>query len=594
MPKLSLYRNEKSNDFRFFDKTISEMFTVGATDLYIHKYAGVQDQGPSKDKSQPQYDKLDPTNIQDLLFLENRDRKYESDIYRLRGHYNTQNLDFDLSQFGLFLTNDVIFITVHFNDMISNIGRKLIVGDVLELPHLTDYHPLNEKIPAALRRYYQVTDGTYASEGFSQTWYPHLWRVKCEPLVDSQEFSNILEQPTNKDNYLGDWDKTKTYVPGYVVSYGDKNYLPITNVPANIHCSAELWKSTKRYPADSFVSNDGITYKTLQEVPPNTPCTNTDYYIAYWQLDAVDNLKDILSRYNTNIAINEANIKEAARIVPKAGYDRSQLYVVPTYENNQPAEPTEIVVFKGSPIIGNVDTVAPASYESSPVIRVNLTEFGSLLDYSYIIGAIENFSRIELALVEVQPELTASGSGRVDTELALSVTPLSIQDPMGMTIDYPYGTTDNTYSSSDQNVLEQGFTGTVVDNIMDYRADIDPRFRYTARTTPRTFGYTDGYLVGSDHAPNSEPFQSGAIFPNDPRVGDYFLRLDYLPQLMFRWSGKRWVKISENVRTGLGLTSDDQSLKSTFINNTKDTNLSNGQTMPERQSLSSALRIETD
>jgi hypothetical protein len=554
MPKLSLYRNEKSNDYKFFDKTISEMFTVGATDLYIHKYAGVQDQGPSKDKSQPQYDKLDPTNIQDLLFLENRDRKYESDIYRLRGHYNTQNLDFDLSQFGLFLTNDVIFITVHYNDMISSIGRKLMVGDVLELPHLTDYHPLNEKIPAALRRYYQVTDGNYASEGFSQTWYPHLWRVKCEPLVDSQEFSNILEQPTNKDNYLGDWNKTASYVPGYVVSYGDKNYTPI------------------------------------QDVPAGTPCTDT----AYWQVDAADNLKDILSRYNTNIAINEANIKEAARIVPKAGYDRSQLYVVPTYENNQPAPPTEIVVYKGSPIIGNVDTIAPTSYEPSPVIRINLNEFASLLDYSYIIGAIENFSRIELSLVEVKPELTSSGSGRVDKELALSITPLSAQDPMGMTIDHPYGTTDNTYSSSDQDVLERGFTGQVVDNIMDYRADIDPRFRYTARATPRTFGYTDGYLVGSDKAPNSEPLKSGTIFPNDPRVGDYFLRLDYLPQQMFRWSGKRWVKISENVRTGLGLTSDDQSLKSTFINNTKETDLSNGQTTPERQSLSKALRIETD
>jgi hypothetical protein len=554
MPKLSLYRNEKSNDYKFFDKTISEMFTVGATDLYIHKYAGVQDQGSSKDKSQPQYDKLDPTNIQDLLFLENRDRKYESDIYRLRGHYNTQNLDFDLSQFGLFLTNDVVFITIHYNDMITTIGRKLMVGDVLELPHLTDYHPLNDKIPAALRRYYQVTDGNYASEGFSQTWFPHLWRVKCEPLVDSQEFSNILEQPTNKDNYLGDWDKTKTYVPGYVVSYGGKNYTPITDVPEGV------------------------------------PCTDP----TYWQLDAADNLKDILSRYNTNIAINEANIKEAARIVPKSGYDRSQLYLIPTYDNNQPAPPTNVLVIKGSPVTGVVDTITSTSYSSSPVIRVNLSEINNVVDYSNLVNSIKNFSKLELSLVEVEPELTPSGSGSIDKELALSITTLSTVDAMEMTIDHPYGTSDNTYAFSDQNILEKGFKGNVVDNIMDYRADIDPRFRYTFRATPRTFGYTDGYMVGSDKAPNSEPLKTGTIFPNDPKVGDYFLRLDYLPQQMFRWSGKSWVKISENVRTGLGLTSDDQSLKSTFINNNNQTKLSNGQTMPERQPLSSALRIETD
>ena len=192
MPKLSLYRSQKSNDYRFFDRNISEMFDVGGTDLFIHKYLGVMDSGPSRDKSQPQYDKLDPTNIQDLLFLENRDRKYDNNIYRLRGHYNVQNLDFDLSQFGLFLNNDVIFVTVHYNTMIELIGRKLMVGDVFELPHLTDYHPLNELVPTSLRRYYQITDANFASEGFSSTWYPHLWRVKCEPLVDSQEFSNIL------------------------------------------------------------------------------------------------------------------------------------------------------------------------------------------------------------------------------------------------------------------------------------------------------------------------------------------------------------------------------------------------------------------
>ncbi len=34
-----------------------------------------------------------------LLFLENRDRVYDKNIYRFRGHYNVQNLDFDLSQF---------------------------------------------------------------------------------------------------------------------------------------------------------------------------------------------------------------------------------------------------------------------------------------------------------------------------------------------------------------------------------------------------------------------------------------------------------------------------------------------------------------
>ena len=40
MPRLSLYKPEKGNDYDFLDKTITEMFTVGGTDVFVHKYLG--------------------------------------------------------------------------------------------------------------------------------------------------------------------------------------------------------------------------------------------------------------------------------------------------------------------------------------------------------------------------------------------------------------------------------------------------------------------------------------------------------------------------------------------------------------------------
>ena len=40
MPRLSLYKPEKGKDYEFLDKTITEMFTVGATDDFVHKYLG--------------------------------------------------------------------------------------------------------------------------------------------------------------------------------------------------------------------------------------------------------------------------------------------------------------------------------------------------------------------------------------------------------------------------------------------------------------------------------------------------------------------------------------------------------------------------
>ena len=40
MPRLSLYKPERGKDYTFIDKTITEMFTVGGTDVFVHKYLG--------------------------------------------------------------------------------------------------------------------------------------------------------------------------------------------------------------------------------------------------------------------------------------------------------------------------------------------------------------------------------------------------------------------------------------------------------------------------------------------------------------------------------------------------------------------------
>ena len=154
MPRLSLYRPNRTNDYQFFDKTISEMFTVGGLDMYVHKYMGpaTGDAGDN-DATLPVYDQQNPLFIEDLLLLENRDRKYDQDVYVMRGVYRQQDIDFNLSQFGLFLNNDTLFISFHYNDMIDTVGRKLMSGDVLELPNLKDYHPLNTNIMKAVPRY---------------------------------------------------------------------------------------------------------------------------------------------------------------------------------------------------------------------------------------------------------------------------------------------------------------------------------------------------------------------------------------------------------------------------------------------------------
>ena len=200
MPRISLYRPEKTRDYEFIDKQVLEMFTVGGTDINVHKYLGPEnptDADATADK--PQYDAVKETNIQDMLFMENRDRKYDPDIYSLRAIYNVQDIDFDLSQFGLFLTNDTLFMTVHINSSVKTIGRKLMPGDVIELPHLKDEYALND-YATALKRFYVIEDINRAAEGFSMTWYPHLYRLKLKQIYDGQEFKEILDLPADADN----------------------------------------------------------------------------------------------------------------------------------------------------------------------------------------------------------------------------------------------------------------------------------------------------------------------------------------------------------------------------------------------------------
>jgi len=211
MPRISLYKPERGNDYEFLDRQIEEMFVVGGTDINIHKFLGAEnptDENATAD--QPQYDAVKETNIQDLLFLENRDRKYDPDVYVHRAIYNVQDIDFDLSQFGLFLSNDTLFMTVHIRSIVKTLGRKPISGDVIELPHLKDEYALND-FDVALKRFYVIEDINRAAEGFSQTWYPHLYRLKLKQIYDGQEYKEILDLPASEDSNNTLRDLLSTY-----------------------------------------------------------------------------------------------------------------------------------------------------------------------------------------------------------------------------------------------------------------------------------------------------------------------------------------------------------------------------------------------
>lgn len=218
MPRISLWRENHSNDYKFFDNRIRELFTAGGVGVWVHKLLNSGATNAPGDATQPVYVNPSEKNIQDLLFMENRDRHYEPDIYKLRGHYQLSDNDFNLSQFGMFLNNDTLFITFHINDMIERIGRKLIAGDVLEMPNMKDYWPLDDSIPTSLKKFYVVNEVLRAAEGYSPTWWPHLYRIKVTPMVDSQEFKDIMDQAATDDSDTTLRDMMSPYLKNLEIS----------------------------------------------------------------------------------------------------------------------------------------------------------------------------------------------------------------------------------------------------------------------------------------------------------------------------------------------------------------------------------------
>lgn len=381
MPRLSLYKPEKGNDYNFMDRVISERFQVGGTDAYIHKYVGPVDQGETNDATQPNRDAGDilETSIQDLLFLENRDRKYDPDVYKGRVIYNVQDIDFDLSQFGLFLQNDQLFMVFHLSDTVDMLGRKIMAGDVIELPHLKDDFSLDTSDTETLKRYYVVQDVNRAAEGFSQTWWPHLLRVRVKGIEDSQEYRDIL---------------------------GDKT-------------------------------------------------ENTDQKTR-----------------DTDLEINQAIIDQAESDAPLSGYNTKQLHVMPTDEEGR------------------------------------------------------------IALVTVDEDIKTD-TGHIN-----------------------------------------------VDKVYE---------------TPQANGYIEGYLTGDGIPANGETYGAGTTFPLQPVEGMFWLRTDYSPNRLFRYDGRRFVKIEDNVRVTMTQTDTRNTQKTGFINNTNTTVLKDGSsTTPERVALSKLLKPQAD
>lgn len=73
----------------------------------------------------------------------------------------------------MFLGNDQQVFTLHLNEMVNLLGRKLMTGDVIELPHMREDMMLEGNDgtePDAVNQYWVVQEATKSAEGFDAGW----------------------------------------------------------------------------------------------------------------------------------------------------------------------------------------------------------------------------------------------------------------------------------------------------------------------------------------------------------------------------------------------------------------------------------------
>lgn len=162
--------------------------------------------------------------VQDTVLNENRDREYDFDeIPILRVTYTVSQNELEYARFGMALANDVITIEIHTEEMEKQCERRLVPGDVIEMPHLREVG-IDGRVA---NKWYEVSSIVWSPTGYDPAYARHVSAVVLRPLRHQQEFldlfhrmdeygKNLAEQMSNVDAMMSitqaNQEKAREYV----------------------------------------------------------------------------------------------------------------------------------------------------------------------------------------------------------------------------------------------------------------------------------------------------------------------------------------------------------------------------------------------
>lgn len=151
-------------------------------------------------------------NIQDKIWMENRNRDYDSQWTQLKGYYEVLTTELDISKFMAELGASGDYrIKVNFTSCLTALNRPIIIGDIIELPSEAQYTPTLE----IRKKYLEVTDVTWDGETYTPGWMPTMLLITAKPAIASEETQDIFGDLAKAVDASGLFDNDDGNNPNY-------------------------------------------------------------------------------------------------------------------------------------------------------------------------------------------------------------------------------------------------------------------------------------------------------------------------------------------------------------------------------------------
>lgn len=266
------------------------------------------------------YETTSIDNVQDIFFLENRDRDYAQSSLTIRCQYSPFDPLGDMGKFGFNILDQYAF-TCAFSAMVEKLGRPIIIGDVLEVcPEAAYDQNMN-----VVKKYLEVTDAGWSAEGYSPGWTPLIYRFTAQQLIPSQEHRDIIKTVATQKYSIDDSEFFSNIMPvitGTLTSSETIQQMAKDAVPELGSDSSEIASGMSMYSANPLESKKGSYDGRDLYIEDGLPPDGKPYGEGY-KLPDMDSCQD-----GDYFRLNyPAELKVPARLYQFSLYKRKWIYI---------------------------------------------------------------------------------------------------------------------------------------------------------------------------------------------------------------------------------------------------------------------------